>query len=993
MRRRKFLKSIGATTATIAGASSVPASSFFQIPMIANNSVNVNKNGGVAVLAGSTIFDGASGFLSRVPSAAGNRRTWVWETIVKRSKSSDVRNLLFEAVDGAELVDIRFHDSPTADILQFQYWNGSSNAALFYTDALFRDYSAYYHIIIAVDTTQSTESDRFRLWINGGQVTSFSTASYPAQNLEMSVNAAAPHYVGAEAGGTPRFFFSGYMARMSLLDGATIVDPETDGFGSFTPEGYWQIGDISDLSFGANGFLLEGTNLAIGESSEKKGNGYTVGNVSGGTASGSSGTAPANAFDDDADSKWWTLGEGQAGSGYLQYDFGSGVSRNIRRISIKHAGGYMWRTFKLQYSDDGSAWSDLQEDGGSTTLTSTGSGIGNTVTYDSYRFLDGGSHRYWRLQGITGADAPGEPTVYELKLHEVGDGENHFFNHGSLTSTAESPEDGHVVFNCLAKTAGGTQSFSNGNRTIYGASGNNTLYLGNHAIPKSSKWYFEVKIDNISDGTTNTTVGLLSSQNLNIFTNSNPFLQSFSYGCHIDDQGKIYSDGSLVKTAATFSSGDVIGLAIDSTSGGVWMSINGQWVDTDGSDGSAIVKSEIESGVTSSAIRVLTQDQMRYDWFPATGLYTNGVATIYSQENDFEYTLPNGFTAVSQQNFPDALITNSSSHFDTMLRSGNDGSYSVTSLGFNPSVDGALVWSKDRTAGNSHHLHDSVRGVNLALRCDDTTAEEAGELDSFDSAGYTVTSNGGVYKINRAGSEYVDWIWRAGGPAVPNNDGSISSQVSVNQAAGFSIVSYSGTSAVGTVGHGLSKAPEFVMIKRLDVSVNWGGWHIGLTDGTQAIRINTANAEATQTGHWNSTVPDESVIYLGPDSEVNTSTKPHICYCWHSVEGYSKIGAFEGNGSTDGSFVYLGFRPAWVLIKNADVANSWHIFDSKRNPYNPTISRLIPDDSSTEADVEGLDFLSNGFKLRTTADSINGSGNTMIYMAFAEVPLKYARAR
>ena len=338
-------------------------------------------------------------------------------------------------------------------------------------------------------------------------------------------------------------------------------------------------------------------------------------------------------------------------------------------------------------------------------------------------------------------------------------------------------------------------------------------------------------------------------------------------------------------------------------------------------------------------------------------------------------------------------------YFNTVLYTG-DGttSHAITGVGFQPD----WVWIKRRNNANPHFVNDSVRGATKDLRPDDTDAEttnnQYGILKSFDSDGFTVSvgSTNGA-RANTSGGTFVAWSWKAGGAASSNSNGSITSSVSANQKAGFSIVSWTGTGANATVGHGLSSAPELIIIKRRDNGSGATSWKTGseyLSGWTHRIKLNSTDGEASEADVFNDTAPTSTVFSLGSDVTVNGSSGTLIAYCFHSVEGYCKVGSYSGNGNADGTFVYTGFRPAWIMQKKSSSSgNDWTIYDTARDTFNVAEDLLRPNLSNVESDTTSFDILSNGFKIRSSAGSFNASGATFIYLAFAEAPFKYANAR
>ena len=331
-----------------------------------------------------------------------------------------------------------------------------------------------------------------------------------------------------------------------------------------------------------------------------------------------------------------------------------------------------------------------------------------------------------------------------------------------------------------------------------------------------------------------------------------------------------------------------------------------------------------------------------------------------------------------------AQINKSSDYFNTVLYSGNGGTQSITGVNFQPD----LTWIKNRSADQNHSLTDIVRGVTKTLRTDVTTAEttDAQGQTSFDSDGFTVGSEA---KINGSGNNIVAWNWLADNTSGSSNtDGSITSTVSANTTSGFSIVSYTGTGAIATVGHGLGAVPKMLIIKnRVDGSGHWRVYHASIGPTVYCDLDNTGAAIASS-NVFNNTTPTSSLFSLGSDSRANGSGNAMIAYCFAEKKGFSKFGSYTGNGSTDGTFVYTGFKPAFLLVKNTSTSGTnWQITDTKRIGYNLQNHRIYPDDSAAESTTQTMDILSNGFKMRTTSNLVNATSANYIYMAFAENPL------
>ena len=330
-------------------------------------------------------------------------------------------------------------------------------------------------------------------------------------------------------------------------------------------------------------------------------------------------------------------------------------------------------------------------------------------------------------------------------------------------------------------------------------------------------------------------------------------------------------------------------------------------------------------------------------------------------------------------------------YFNTKIYTGDGTSpRSITGVGFQPD----WVWTKNRSGTNGHVLYDSVRGVSAGeLSTHNSNAEglatQYGEMTSFDSDGYTFqdgVTNGVVF--NNSGNNYVSWSWRGSdSSAVSNTDGSITSTVSANTTSGFSIVSYSGSNSNSTVGHSLGTAPKVIFVKRRNTADNWRVLHMSLGNATTG-HLNLTDAFSSS-GVFQNTSPTSSVFSLvGNNTSVNQSGSTYIAYCFAEKQGYSKFGSYVGNGNADGTFVYTGFKPAFVMLKDTANAGDWTIQDSARDTFNLADARLYANLNNSENDGSlGVDFLSNGIKIRTSSAGWNTSGNTYIYMAFAEEPL------
>jgi len=335
-----------------------------------------------------------------------------------------------------------------------------------------------------------------------------------------------------------------------------------------------------------------------------------------------------------------------------------------------------------------------------------------------------------------------------------------------------------------------------------------------------------------------------------------------------------------------------------------------------------------------------------------------------------------------------------SNNFNTVLYQGNGSTQAVTGTAFTPD----LVWVKGRSVATSNNLFDSIRG-NQRIISNSTGAQvdlnpyAPDGLPSFNSNGFNIGDNfNGDYGLNGdpsgtygSAAGYVAWCWKAGGAAVSNTDGTITSQVSANVDAGFSIVKYTGNGTIpSTVAHGLDSAPELIIVKVLNQSYPWNVFSASIGN-TKYLKLNETSAEASNISRWNNTSPTSAVFTIGNDGDVNGNGLNYIAYAFHSVDGYSKMGSYTGNGSSTGPIVTTGFEPAWVMFKRTDSTSGWNIQDNKRNSTNPRTGVLQAQSNAQEytSSTYAVDFNSNGFQIVNSDNGWNTSGGTYIYMAFA----------
>jgi len=483
----------------------------------------------------------------------------------------------------------------------------------------------------------------------------------------------------------------------------------------------------------------------------------------------------------------------------------------------------------------------------------------------------------------------------------------------------------------------------------------------------SGKWYWECTMN---DG--NSIIGIAKDS---ATLTASPGYDANSWA-YIASSGNKITNSSGSAYGNTFTTSDVIGVAFDADAGSLYFYKNG----TVQNSGTAAF-----TGLTSGP------------YFPAFG-NTFGAGSANFGQRAFAYTAPSGYKALCTTNLPASLVTKSNTVMDVALYTGNGSTQSITGLAFSPD----FVWIKCRSSANGHALMDVVRGSSQRLFSELTDAEDStASLTSFDSNGFSVSTVGGVSgRTNQSSQTYAGWCWDAGTSTVSNTQGSITSQVRANATAGFSVVTYTGNGTSGaTVGHGLNVAPQLLIVKRRSSAgstANWAVWHGSLTAGQNLFLNTTDSASAYSPSRFTSTLPTSTVFSIGGGDETNYSGGTFVAYCFAPVVGYSSFGSYTGNGSSDGPFVYTGFRPKWIMYKiySGDTSH-WFIHDTARSPYNESNYHLWANLSNAEPTsiFYPIDILSNGFKIRSSNVNINGSGYGFIYMAFAEAPFNYSRAR
>jgi hypothetical protein len=501
----------------------------------------------------------------------------------------------------------------------------------------------------------------------------------------------------------------------------------------------------------------------------------------------------------------------------------------------------------------------------------------------------------------------------------------------------------YATWNPTIAASTGVGTITNGNLqcvTPTSGASNNYGTIG----MSSGKWYWEIT------ATARTTDSHMMI-GINDNTQSATEFYSQSRGYAYRGNGEKWNNGSGVSYGSAAATGDIIGIAFDADSGSLELFRNGS-----------------SMGVAFTGISAST-------YFPAicdTGTSVTWTATANFGQRPFAYTPPTGFKALNTQNLPDATIKKGGSYFNAVTYTGNGATgQTISGAGFQPD----LVWVKSRSAATDNGLQDAVRGATKDLNSNNTDAEEtrASSITAFTSDGFTLGGNDAVY--NSSGATYVGWQWKE----------SVSS--------GFDIVTYTGNGSTQNVAHSLGVAPKMVIVKQRDSGANsWFVYHASTGAGNW-LALNLTNAITANTAIWNNTAPTSSVFSVGVSTATNGSAGSYLAYLFSEVAGYSKFGSYTGNGSTDGPFVYTGFRPAYVLVKRSDSTGDWNLHDTARDSYNVADKSLFPNVSNAEATPYYMDIVSNGFKIRDSGSSMNTSSGTYIFAAFAENPTKYSLAR
>ena len=551
----------------------------------------------------------------------------------------------------------------------------------------------------------------------------------------------------------------------------------------------------------------------------------------------------------------------------------------------------------------------------------------------------------------------------------------------------DSPTLNYATLNSLALGADGT--LNQGNLKInYGTATTREATTATMGV-SSGKWYWEVR-SQINGGEI---IGITTNSD---HTGRYPGYTTGGYGYYADDGNK-YIEGTASAYGESYTTGDIISFALDMDAGTLVAYKNGVSQGTLVSSLTGDIYPAIGDGGAAGTTNNIFNFGQDSTFAGSTTAGGNSDANGYG---DFKYAVPSGYLALNSANLPEPDITPLNDnlpedYFNTAIWTGNGTSQTISGVSHQPD----FMWIKRRSTSRDHQLIDTVRGLTVGVQSNLNNAEsaDAQRITSVNSDGYVVGSSLGT---NANTETYVGWSWLAGGTAVSNTAGSIPSSVSANTEAGFSIVSFTGTGSNATVGHGLGTKPDMMIFKNRDGVIDWYVYHqaYGATEGLKFNETGNNGSITTPSTRFNNTEPTETVFTVGTSGNTNGSTQDMIAYCFHSVEGYSKFGSYSGNGANDGTFVYTGFRPAFVITKiYSGGTGGWIIQDTTRSVTNQMTDYLLANTDGNEQTGVNIDLISNGFKWRaaSTSTSINhnASGDNYIYMAFAEMPFKYANAR
>ena len=899
---------------------------------------------------------GDSAYLNKTLSS-GNRRTWTLSFWVKRAIGSTTDGI-FTAYNGSISEDnyaiVQFYSD---DTLHVTYAYASYKS----TNRKFRDPSAWYHIVVVVDTNNSTASDRVQIYVNGEKETSFSTTHDPDLGQELAFNQACPHYIGSEVG---QFYSDCYYAEMHFIDGQALAPT---AFGEFDSTNNWIAKEYTAGSYGSNGFYLKfndnSSAAALGTDSSGNSNTWTVNNI---TAKGnnwnqdqiwsnsltaSSGLSGAtNAFDGDVS----TRAQSALGS-YQTLTFGPST-------------GVSFTSTLEVYCDQGSStptasWNGNTVNPGGGAWVTVFSGSGTIDSSTPLVINTQGASQYATLKGVR---LDGTILVDTGVLDSLAK---------DIDSLIDTPTDyvagsGNNGGNyCTLIPLKNAQTLSNGNLDVVGGSSwqRSVGSLGMF----SGKYYWEYTITASNEHLIG--VGPVDMQlSGNLGAGSPP---GSGYGTELGFVNGTGANGSWSNTGAS-GAGDIIGIAFDADNGNMYVYKNG---------------TALNGGIASHTGLVMPQIPV----VSLNGSSRSGV--INFGQRPFAYTPPTDYVSLCTTNLTDPTISDPSTAMDALLYTGDgQSSKAVTGYGFSP----GFLWIKERSSTSDHGLWNTVVGSSKYLSSNSTAAEftTTTELNSIDSAGFTVGSSS---MTNENSQTYVAWAWETGDTTTTvakdangTNLPGATCEYRANTTNGFSVVKVADPQSNEARVHGLGVAPDFFICKS---TASADSWHTYWKVLGRSYYINlNGTGPASSSDQFGSQEPDSTYFYVKSNTGSGANKSGGmVYYLWNAVNQYSAFGEYLANGNADGPFVFTGFRPKWILFKMRSGSGNWRLMDTSRDLINPCDAQLYPDNTDAESSstAHEVDYLSNGFKVVTSHPAMNSSGQYYLYAAFAEHPFKSARAR
>ncbi len=928
-------------------------------------------------------------FLSRTPGSAGDRTKWTWAAWVKRSKLDSLQSLFTAARSGNETL----LTLDPSNRLEFYNWTGGY-AGRRTSTAVFRDCSAWYHVVLVWDTGNSTPADRIKFIINGVRIETFTTSQDPNPSAQSTINDAYSHRIGDYAD-NPNYNFNGYLADVYFIDGQALdhlAFTEFDTNGVLQPKAY-------SGTYGTNGFHLDfkdnSSKDALGYDAAGSNN-WDVNNLTAvaGTQNYVTGSQPFK--DSTAANRAWDSSNTSSSTSnaigvddIYWVDLGSNKSFNKVTFTVVGSGQSTDSSpnFILYHSTSSSSNGSSICNGGCTVTkvpTSSGS-LPGTITAEFSEF----AAQTARYIGITnGASSYGGTYTYSnFQVSSIiPASDNDSLVDSPINGTASTGGDpggvtvgNYATWNPLTAASA---TYTQGNLLI--SSPSNDVFTTTQTV-SSGKYYVEVEVMGAAGK-----IGIW-----NFDDTSGDITGEFGWsdggaGYMFDKDGNKYNNQSAASYGNTYTSGNIIGIALDMDNGKVFFSIDGTFQN---------------SGVPESGSNPAFSGLSGTFAFAVGSSLSGNAYTLNAGQRAFNTAAPSGYKSLNTANLPPPTIADGSKYFRAITRTGGGTNQSFTTL--NP----GLVWQKNRTDSSNHYIYDKVRGDNKYLDSQSNAQENStsGAM-AFSTNSYVVNSSFD-WPSNKA---IIDWVWDAGSSTVSNNDGTGTTNVQVraNPSIGFSIVTYTGGSSSpansdsgDSFGHGLGAAPKLVICKKRSNGNSWPVYHASTTLG--ALVLDGTNAVDTASYLFAKKHPTSSVVFLGNNPEINSSSDNYVAYCFTPVAGYSAVGGFTNPSSSAGAYVHLGFKPAFLLIKCAENISSssgsgdWIIKDTTRNPFNipsdgNTLVANVPnaEDTHYSGGQAGIDILSNGFKIRHPNSGPAGDpGRLYIYYAVAEHPFKNARAR